>query len=83
MLTCWRRHAVHDFRRTVMTEWAFDDNLFEVESPEEINLEAFADAMELRTFACIRGLVSPQSMYSAYDRIVQGFDRSKIGRAHV
>lgn len=58
-----------------MADWAFDDNLFEVESAEEIRLDAFVDAMERRTFACIRGLVTPQSMYAAYDRIVGNFDR--------
>ena len=60
-----------------MADWTFDDNLFEVASPEEIDLDAFMRAMDKRTFACIRGLVSPQSMYAAYDRIVQGFDRGK------
>jgi hypothetical protein len=59
-----------------MTDWAFDDNLFEVSSPLEIDLEAFSNAMEQRTFACIRGLISPQSMYDAYDRITERFDRS-------
>lgn len=60
-----------------MADWAFDDNLFEVSAPEDIDLEAFIDAMERRTFACIRGLVSPQSMYDAYDRIATRFDRAK------
>lgn len=59
-----------------MSEWAFDDNLFEVKSPLDIDIEAFKDAMESRTFVCIRGLVSPQSMYDTYDRIVENFDRS-------
>ena len=59
-----------------MSEWAFDDNLFEVSSPLDIDLEAFKDAMQRRTFACIRGLVSEQSMYDTYDRIVSRFDRS-------
>ena len=61
-----------------MVDWTFDDNLFEVESPEDIKLDAFMHAMDKRTFACIRGLVSPQSMYSAYDRIVQGFDPAGV-----
>lgn len=60
-----------------MADWAFDDNLFEVESPEEIKLDAFLDAMERRTFACIRGLVSPADMRAAHQRIVERFDRSK------
>lgn len=60
-----------------MADWAFDDNLFEVESPEEISIEAFMAAMEKRTFACIRGLVTPQQMSAAYERIVERFDRSK------
>jgi hypothetical protein len=59
-----------------MSEWAFDDNLFEVASPLEIDVKDFKDAMERRTFACIRGLVSEQSMYDVYDRIVSRFDRS-------
>jgi hypothetical protein len=60
-----------------MVDWAFDDNLFEVESPEEINLEAFATAMDKRTFTCIRGLVLPQEIEAAYELIVKRFDRSK------
>lgn len=60
-----------------MADWAFDDNLFEVKSAQDIPLDAFVAAMERRTFACIRGLVSPQEMYAAYDRIVTTFDRSK------
>lgn len=60
-----------------MADWAFDDNLFEVASPEEISIEAFTDAMERRTFACIRGLVQPSEMRAALDRIVSRFDRSK------
>jgi len=60
-----------------MADWAFDDNLFEVESPEEISIEAFMAAMEKRTFACIRGLVTPRQMSAAYERIVERFDRSK------
>ncbi len=64
--------------------WAFDDNLFEVESPQDIRVEDFMQAMERRTFACIRGLVSPASMYSAIDRIVSTFDRRKDhpGKGH-
>lgn len=58
-----------------MSDWAFDDNLFEVASPEEIDLDAFMTAMDRRTFACIRGLVQPQAMYDAYDRIAARFDR--------
>ncbi len=60
-----------------MADWAFDDNLFEVSAPEDIPMDAFVDAMERRTFACIRGVVKPQDMYAAYDRIVSRFDRSK------
>ncbi len=60
-----------------MADWAFDDNLFEVASPQEIDLEAFVDAMERRTFACIRGLVAEQDMRSAHRRIVERFDRRK------
>jgi hypothetical protein len=59
-----------------MSKWAFDDNLFEVTSPSEIDIEALKDAMERRTFVCIRGLVSPQSMYDAFERISANFDRS-------
>jgi hypothetical protein len=55
----------------------FDDNLFEVESAEEIPMDAFVDAMERRTFACIRGLVSPAQMEAAHQRIVARFDRAK------
>ena len=58
-----------------MVDWAFDDNLFQVSSPEEIDMDAFMTAMDRRTFACIRGLVSPQEMYDAHERIVQRFDR--------
>jgi hypothetical protein len=60
-----------------MINWAFDDNLFVAESPEEIELDAFMDAMERRTFACIRGLVSPEAMRAAHERIVSRFDRRK------
>jgi hypothetical protein len=60
-----------------MVDWAFDDNLFEVKSAADIPMDDFVAAMERRTFACIRGVVSPQSMHAAYDRIVTGFDRSK------
>jgi hypothetical protein len=60
-----------------MADWAFNDNLFEVASPEEVPVDAFVAAMGMRTFACIRGLVSPQEMYKAYNRIVECFDRSK------
>jgi hypothetical protein len=60
-----------------MADWAFDDNLFEVESPEEISIEAFMAAMQKRTFACVRGLVTPREMSDAYARIVERFDRSK------
>jgi hypothetical protein len=57
-----------------VTNWAFDDNLFEVADVEDINLDAFIAAMEKRTFACIRGLVTPKAMYDAYDCIVKNFD---------
>lgn len=57
-----------------MSDWAFDDNLFEVGSAEDIDIAAFVDAMERRTYACIRGLVTPQAMYDAHERIVKGFD---------
>lgn len=57
-----------------MSDWAFDDNLFEVGSAEDIDTAAFVDAMERRTYACIRGLVTPQAMYDAHERIVKGFD---------
>jgi len=60
-----------------MPDWAFDDNLFEVGAAQDIDLDAFMQSMEKRTFACIRGLVSPQSMVAAHDRIVGGFDRRK------
>lgn len=60
-----------------MADWAFDDNLFEVESAEEIDMGAFVDAMNRRTFACIRGLVAAEEMDAAYERIVARFDRSK------
>jgi hypothetical protein len=58
----------------IVTNWAFDDNLFEVSDVEDINLGAFVAAMERRTFACIRGLVTPQAMYDSYDCIVKNFD---------
>ncbi|TXI74713.1 MAG: hypothetical protein E6Q43_04210 [Dokdonella sp.] len=61
----------------VVTDWAFDDNLFEVESPEEIDMEAFIAAMERRTFACTRGLVSPEEMEQVYQNIVTHFDPAK------
>jgi hypothetical protein len=59
-----------------MTDWAFDDNLFEVDSADAIDLEAFEAAMQKRTFACIRGLVSAGEMRAAHARIVERFDRS-------
>lgn len=58
-----------------MADWAFDDNLFEVEHVEDIGIDDFMAAMERRTFACIRGLVAPEEMRSAYERIVARFDR--------
>jgi hypothetical protein len=58
-----------------MANWDFDDNLFEIESPLDIDLDEFMNVMDRRTYACIRGLVSAESMYDAYDRIVQRFDR--------
>jgi hypothetical protein len=58
-----------------MADWAFDDNLFEVDSPQEVRLDDFMHAMERRTFACIRGLVKPQAMQAACERIVARFDR--------
>jgi hypothetical protein len=60
-----------------MADWAFDDNLFEVSAAHEIPLDKFVAAMERRTFACIRGVVQPETMRRAYERIVQRFDRSK------
>ena len=58
-----------------MSDWAFDDNLFEVGDAADIPMDAFIDAMDRRTYACIRGIVSPAAMYAAYDRIVARFDR--------
>ncbi len=55
----------------------FDDNLFQVTSPQDIPLDVFKDVMERRTFSIIRGLVTPQEMYDAYARISECFDRSK------
>jgi hypothetical protein len=55
----------------------FDDNLFEVESAEELPLDAFADAMGRRTYACIRGIVTEAEMRHAFERIVTAFDRRK------
>ena len=57
-----------------MSNWDFDDNLFQVSSPEEIKIDAFMDAMDRRTFACIRGLVQPAEMKAAHARIVERFD---------
>lgn len=59
-----------------MTDWAFDDNLFEVDAADAIDLEAFEAAMQKRTFACVRGLVSADEMRAAHTRIVERFDRS-------
>jgi hypothetical protein len=58
-----------------MADWAFEDNLFEVERPQDISIPAFMDAMQRHTFACIRGLVPPQEMRAALERIVARFDR--------
>ncbi len=66
-----------------MADWAFDDNLFEVETASEIRLDAFMDAMDRRTFACIRGLVSPGDMRAALQRIVERFDRRQDQPAKV
>jgi hypothetical protein len=62
-------------KATAGADWSFDDNLFEVKRAEDIDLDAFMAAMERRTFACIRGLVKPQAMYDAHERIVKNFDR--------
>jgi hypothetical protein len=59
-----------------MAHSSFDDNLFEVDTADAIPLDAFVDAMERRTFACIRGLIAPQTVAAAHDRIVTRFDRS-------
>lgn len=58
-----------------MADWAFDDNLFEVGTAAEIPLAAFNDAMERRTFACIRGIVREDEMRAALQRITERFDR--------
>jgi hypothetical protein len=67
-----------------MADWAFEDNLFEVERPQDISIPAFMDAMQRHTFACIRGLVSPQEMRAALERIVARFDRRRDhpGKGH-
>jgi hypothetical protein len=57
-----------------MADWAFDDNLFEVSSPEQIDLQALTEAMQRRTFACIRGLVDPAEMEAVNRRIAERFD---------
>ena len=58
-----------------MADWAFDDNLFDVESAAEIPLDDFNAAMERRTFACIRGIVAEQEMRDALERITTRFNR--------
>lgn len=58
-----------------MTDWAFDDNLFEVTTAADIPLDTFSVAMERRTFACIRGIVSEAETRQAIDNITQRFDR--------
>lgn len=67
-----------------MADWAFDDNLFQVEDAAQIPLDDFIDAMERRTFACIRGVVSPEQMRRAHERIVSTFDRRQDhpGKGH-
>ena len=59
-----------------MSDWAFDDNLFEVSAARDVPLDAFHAAMERRTFACIRGVVGEAETRAALTRIEQGFDRS-------
>ncbi len=58
-----------------MTDWAFDDNLFEVSAAAEIPLAAFHAAMERRTFTCIRGIVGEREMREALTRIAERFER--------
>ena len=59
-----------------MSDWAFDDNLFEVSAARDVPLDAFHAAMARRTFACIRGVVGEAETRAALTRIEQGFDRS-------
>lgn len=60
-----------------MSDWKFDRNLFEVKQPEEIPLDDFFSAMQRETFACFRGIVSPEAIRSSLDLIRDRFDRSK------
>ena len=55
----------------------FSDNLFEVDRPEDIPLDSLYDAMERRTFACIRGIVPESEVRHALEVIEDRFDHCK------
>ncbi len=52
----------------------FNDNLFIVKRPEEIPLDSLNEVMERETWACIRGIVTPQEMAQALQTIHRVFD---------
>jgi len=60
-----------------MSDWAFDDNLFEISRPQDVPVEELSRAMEKHTFACIRGVIEPDYIRKALDHIRQEFDMSK------
>lgn len=56
-----------------MSELNYGDEVFEVSSPEDIPLDAFKEKMRKNTFACIRGIISPEEVSSALSRLTAHF----------
>lgn len=52
-----------------MSESRYGADVFEVESPESIPLAAFKDKMRKDTFACIRGIISPEEVSIAISNL--------------
>lgn len=55
----------------------FGDNLFDTRSPEDIPLESLREAMERRTFACLRGIIPENDVRQALGVIEERFDHRR------
>ncbi len=58
-----------------MTQANYSTEAFVVERPEDIPVDAFNEKMERDTFACIRGIISPEEVESAKQKLRERFDR--------
>ncbi|MDB4534166.1 hypothetical protein N9242_04775 [Vicingaceae bacterium] len=56
-----------------MSQRDYQENVFQVDSPSEIPVDRFNETMQRDTFACIRGIVSPEDVKSGMEALTNRF----------